>query len=339
MGFSSQAGYFLLRTQTARDVYPADMAAAGIILRRRGGSLAANRDLLIVDPEIGGGRDIGDAYLGAASWSGDIEFYTRLKSFPTLLRAALGTLVTTAPGAGDTTATHVFTPSDAAALPFLGIEERIGSGLVTYSYTNAVVNTLHLEADANDYLMGTAGMIATKQLANVTPSVNPAEDASPLYVGTNIVLTYGGVQLPAKSFSLDINNNFEDDDFRLGSFYLGDLVPKRREVTAGFTIRPENANLWKQATYGTAGASEVGGVTTKSPLVIDIASYENIPGSVPAVKYSCKFELPSVILTPFAYEPSGDDIIENDIEVQAVRPSLATPIITATVKTDKALVA
>lgn len=338
MGFSSQAGYFLLRTQTARNVYPADMAAEGIIMRRRGGSLGTNRDLLIVDPEIGGGRDIGDAYLGAASWSGDIEFYARLKSLPTLLRAALGTLVTTAPGAGNTLASHLFTPSDAAALPFLGIEERIGSGLEVYSYTNAVVNTLHLEADANGYLMGTAGIIATKQLANVAPSANPDEDASPLYVGTNISLTYNGIALPAKSFSIDINNNFEDDDFRLGSFYLGDLVPKRREVTAGFTIRPENSNLWRQATYGTQGATEVGGVTTKSPLVIDIASYEDVVGSVPLSKYSCKFELPKVILTPFAYEPSGDDIIENDIEAQAVRPSLATPIVSATVKTDQAVV-
>src|SRR5688572_32036411 len=93
MGFSSQAGHVAFRTQSAPDTFPADFVASSIAMRLRTGSLTTNRELLIPDPEIGGGRDIADAYLGAVSWSGDYEMYPRLRSLPTLLRAVLGTAV------------------------------------------------------------------------------------------------------------------------------------------------------------------------------------------------------------------------------------------------------
>jgi hypothetical protein len=61
--------------------------------------------------------------------------------------------------------THTITPSDGASLPFLSIEEGIGSSLETYRYTDAVVNTLHFEAEASGYLIGSAGIIARTQTA------------------------------------------------------------------------------------------------------------------------------------------------------------------------------
>src|SRR5215217_3042045 len=155
MGFSSQAGQVVVRTQTTPDVFPADLATAGRAVKLRSGGLAPSRELMIPDPEIGGGRDVGDAYLGGISFSGDYEFYARMPSLAAFLKAVLGSAasVTTT---GVTT--HTVTPSDGSQLPFLGIEERIGSGLETYRYTDAVVNTLHLEADAGGYLQGTAGI-------------------------------------------------------------------------------------------------------------------------------------------------------------------------------------
>jgi hypothetical protein len=304
-------------------------------MKLRSGSLGPSRDLLITDPEIGGGRDTVDAYLGAVSWSGDYEFYARFQSIPTLLRAVFGSAASAvATGVN----THTITPSDSATLPYLSVEEKIGSGLETYQYTDAVVNTFHLEAEANGYLTGTAGLIAKQQVAGATPTADPSWDNSSMVVGTNITLTYNSLTLPAKSFSFDVNNNFEDDDFRLGSFYIGDLTAKSREVSGSFTIRPQDSALWRQAVYGTSAATTPGGITTKNELVISCVAYEDIPGGTPATKFSVDVSIPKVALEPFGLEPSGDDVIENDISWRALRPDAANPICTVTVKNDLAAI-
>jgi hypothetical protein len=333
MGYSSQAGQAILRTQTVAGTYNADTGTAGVGIKLRSGGLGTSRDLLVPDPEIGGGRDVVDAYLGASSWSGDMEFYARMDSLATLLKAALGTAAAPVTATGVTT--HTITPSDSAQLPLLSIEEAIGNGLEVYRYNDAVVNTLHLEAEANGYLMGTAGIIAAKQVAGAARTASPVWDETPMIVGTNITVTYNAVSLPAKSFSLDINNNFEDDDFRLGSFYLGDLTPKRREVTASFGIRESSSALWRQATYGLPAATEVGGLTTKNQLVITCKTYETIPAGTPLTEYTLTITIPKFTLTPYSLEASGDDIIESDIEGQALRPAAATPLLTAAIKTAK----
>lgn len=336
MGFSSQAGQVLLRTQAVAGTYQADTGTAGVGIKLRSAGLGTNRELLVPDPEIGGGRDTVDAYLGAAVWGGDYEFYARMNSVTTLLKAVLGSASSAAATGVNT---HTITPLDTGALPFLSIEEAIGGTMETYHYRDAVVNTLHLEAEANGYLMGTAGIIAAHQVAGNTRTATPQWDNSPMIVGTNITVTYNAVTLPAKSFSLDINNNFEDDDFRLGSFYIGDLTPKGREVTASFGIRPSDSALWRQATYGLSSATEVGGVTTKNALVINCSTYETIAGSTPLTPYSLQITIPKFILAPFSLEASGDDVIENDIEGRGVRPDPATPITTVVVKNEETAVA
>jgi Phage tail tube protein len=331
MGYSSQAGQVLLRTQPTPGVLAADLGAAGVAMKIRSGSLAPSRELMIPDAEIGGGRDTSDAYLGGVSWSGDYEFYARMRSLSTLFRAGFGAVATAAEGTG--AATHTFTPSDAAQLPFLSIEEAIGDGLETFNYTDAVVNTLHLEAEPSGYLSGTVGVIARTQVAAAPRTPDPDWDNGAMMVGTNILVTYNGVTVPAKSFSFDLNNNFADDDYRLGSFYIGDLTPAGREVTAGFSIRESSSAMWRQAVYGTPGATAPGGLTTKAPLVITAQTYEMIQGADPVVTERLQLTLPSFALTPYSLDASGADIIESDLEGQALRPNPATPICTATIRT------
>lgn len=329
MGYGSQAGHVILRTQPTRGTIAADLGTAGVAMKIRSGALAPSRDLLVPDPEIGGGRDTVDAYLGAVSFSGDYEFYARLESLATLLYGALGTKTSaTVTGVN----THTLEPSDAAQLPFFSVEEQISDGLEVFNYVDAVVNTFHLEAEANGFLSGTAGMIAVRQTAGATPTADPDWDNSPMIVGTNITVTYNGVTVPAKSFSIDVNNNFEDDDFRLGSFYLGDLTPKQREVTAQISLRHDGASFWRQATYGQAAAVTPGGLVTKQPLVITMTTYEDIVGSTPLTKSSLQITIPKAVLTPFAFAPSGDDVLENDVDIRAVRPDPATKILTAVIK-------
>jgi hypothetical protein len=445
MGFSSQGGHVAFMTQASQGVFPATFNTNAIAMKLRTGGIGANRDLLTPDPEIGGGRDVVDSYLGAVVFSGDLEFYARFNALLTVLYGAFGTKLVTNPGGtsavqtitvtgtptggtftltwsaqttaaipynataaqvqsalealsniapgdimvtggpfpgtpmvvtfmgtlfgvqvlmtassvgltGGTTPTvtpvmttagtaytgaavHTFLPSDASSLPYIAIQERIGAGLETFNYTDAVINTLHFESDANGYLMGTAGVIARTQVAGASP-LDPTTlfDNLPMVVGTNITVTYNNVSLPAKSFSFDLTNNFEDDDFRLGSFFVGDLTPKRREVSLGFSIREVDSATWRQATYGTTGATTPGGLTTKQQLMLTMATYEAIPGATPTLSYTMKFVIPQAMYEPYTLAASGDDIIESDITVKAVRPSASVPLMRVEVITAKTTV-
>ena len=339
MGFSSQSGRVGLKTQASKGTY-ADPGAAspneGVFMRIRSGALGGTRELLIPDPEIGGNRDIPDAQLGPISYSGEFDFYARMEELPTLLKGVLGSA--SSAGAALTGYTHTITPSD-ASLPWLSVEETIAGAYEDFKYTDCKINSFHLEADANGYLMGTCGLIGLTQeiLTPVSPAVR--WDNSPLLVGTNITVKWNNVALPAKSFSFDVNNNIEDDDFRLGSLFLGDAVEKRREVTMGVTIRPEDSDLWRTAMWGGPSATTPGGMSFKDDVIIEVESYEDIPGATAGIKYSFTITVPQAVIAPFSLSPSGDDVLEHDLEIQAVRPVTATPILTAVVKNSFATVA
>lgn len=334
MGFSSQTGHVGFKTQAAKGAYLSPGAADpndGIFVRTRSGSLGGNRDLLIPDPEIGGNRDVPDAQLGPIGFSGEYDMYLRMESLAFFLKGALGASATA--GALASGFTHTITPADNTALPWISVEEKISNTYEAFRYTDAKFNTFHMEADAGGYLTGTVGAIALQQALEAAPTdISTARvDISALLVGTNITVDWGGAQLPAKSFSLDINNNIEDDDFRLGSFFLGDAVEKRREITAGVTIRPQDSTLWRTAMWGGPAATSPGGLSYKDDAVITISSYEDIPGATAGTKYSATFTIPNAVIAPFNPEPSGDDVLEHDLEIRAVRPNPATPILTATV--------
>ena len=337
-GYSSQAGHVLLRTQTSQGVLASDLTTAGVAIKTTGGALGTGRSLMIPTPEIGGTRDVPDAYLGPAVWEGQYSFYARVNSFLTLLAGALGTIGTPSTTTGVTTQT--ITGSDGASLPYISIEEQIGAGLECFNYTDGVVNSLHLEAAADGYLLGTTDIIAAKQVAGATPTdVTTLFDNGPLTVGTNITLTYNGVTVPAKNIKLDIKNNFENNDYRLGSFYVGSLVPKRRDVTGSFLMRPADSAMFRQAVYGSSSATSVGGLVTKQQMVITMSTYETIAGGTPATPYSIAVTIPKVAFLPHAFPVSGDNIIDTDISFQALRPVVATGLITCVAKTGLALIA
>jgi hypothetical protein len=446
MGFNSQAGSVAFRTQSVAGTFPADFATNAVAAKLRTGALSANRDLLIPDPEVGGGRDIVDAFLGAVTFTGDYEYYPRYDMIGTLLYSAFGSkaegpggvneketitatgtvtggtftltysaqttaaipynatayqvqqalialsnigpnevrcsggpwpgtpivvdfdgtlsgtlsgapmtitttgLTGTTPG-GTITRTvtglsntpvksHLYVPLDSTSMPLLGIEENVANGFDVFQYTDAVVNTFHLEADANGYLMGTVGMIARLQAAQVSPTdVSNLFDNNDLVVGTNITVSFGGASLAAKSFKLDFNNNYAADDFRLGSFYIGDLTPKRRELTVSVTIREQDHSLWRQATYGSSAATSVGGLITKNNVVITATTYSAIPGSSPTFAWTLKLTMPQAALKPYALAVSGDNIIDSDIEFQALRPNINQPLVYANLYNTRATTA
>lgn len=334
MSFASQLGHVGFRTQTAKGTF-VNPSAGGVFMRTRSGSIGGVRELLIPDPEIGGNRDVSDAYLGPVAFAGEYEFYARMEALATLLQAGLGGASSDS-ALGGGAHSHEIEAAD-AALPWLSVEEKVADGYEAWRFTDVKVQTLHLEAEATGFLMGTVGLVGLTQLAiGASATADPDYDTTPMIVGSNVVLSFGGVQLPAKSFSFDLNNNVEDDDFRLGSLFLGDAGEKRREVTFGATIRPDDGALFRQAVYGTPGATGPGGEVTKDDVTLVCQSYEAITG---AILFEVSFDLPQAVIAPFEVNPSGDDILEHDIEIRALRPDPDFPILTATVVNGLAAVA
>lgn len=334
--FSSQSGQVIVRSQTAPGIPNSDLETAGVAVRLRSGSMAINRDVLTLDPEIGGGRDTGDAYLGPANYSGDYEMYPRFESIGSFLLGGFGS-VNTVTTAG--LSAHTFTPVD-GQLPFMTVYEEISDAFERYLYTDAVVNTLHFEADANGLMQATAGMIAREQETGVA-DIDGSDlfDTTATGTGSSVFITYKNLALPAKSFSWDLTNNVEDDDFRLGSLIVADLTAKEREITGSVSIRHKDALLLRQASLGTPTATEVGGLTTKEEMTIELRSYATIPGVTPATPYSLKFVMPYVMFSPAAAAPSGSDVLENDLEFTALRLDPSQPIMTAVLKNGQTTIA
>lgn len=232
---------------------------------------------------------------------------------------------------------HVLTPADTS--PWLSAEERIGAALESFQYWDVKVNTLRIEAEATGYLKGTAGLIACRQASDFTEQTGPAYDTTPMMVGGQVTITLDGVALPSKSFNLEINNNIESDDFVLGSVYLNEATEKARDIKMGLTYRPQDSALWKAAMYGDAAASAPqAGPAYSGQVSILIESFETIGDEVAGTPFSLLIEIPHAVIAPHKFSPSGDDVIQNDLELTLVRPDPLVPIMTVTITNDLATV-
>lgn len=330
--YFSQGGSVGFRAQSAKGTYAIGAGSPAIFVRTKSGALGGKRDLLIPDPEIGGNRDVPDALLGAVAFEGQYDSYARMDSLASWLYYALGAKTDSSAGSGSTlVGTHVIKQADGTNVPWVSVEENIANDYIHFEYTDAKANTFHMEADANGYLMGNIGMVALSQISvpGASATASPVFDTSPLTVGTNITLSFGGVQLPAKHFSFDVANNLENNDFRLGSLFLGDAVEKRRLVTMGCKIRPSSNALLRQGLYGDPNATMAGGVVTKNNVTLTCTTYQFIGTTV--VPYSLTIAVPVAAIKPFTPAPSGDTAIEHDIEIQVLRPDPTVDLLTATV--------
>lgn len=347
MGFASQEGHIGFKRQATNDFPGAylDPRTAGVFIRHLSGGLSANRDLIIPDPEIGGNRDIPAAILGPVSFAGDVEFYVRMNMLTTLLHAALGDRTTTADTDEDDNTVagankHVITPIDSVlSMPLLSVEESIADDLDSFQYTDVRINTINLECEPGGIFMGTAGFIGRAQQAIADPGAPPAAlvDTTPLSVGTAMNITIDDESYCARDMSIEFTNNVEDDVYCLGNVFLADLTPKRREMTASFTIRPNDKAkaraLFRAANYGldTATSPLASGGAFTAPITIDIETAQDIPGAPVNTKYHLRVEVPQAVMEPFPLEPSNDDVIEYSVDLQAIRPDNAQPLCTFTV--------
>ena len=308
--FSSQTGHFGARKQSAKGAFNSPT----FFFKLTSGGLGSNSELLIPDPEIGGSRDIDEAAVGAISYGGSYEFNFRSEDLGILLYACLGDV--TVSGLGNSAYKHIFTPAN--SLPWLSVEEKISNTYDTFHYTDVRVSSLELTSDANAFLTGSCDMIAITQSGNASPDADPSFDASPILTShTGYIVVGSGSQMYVKSGSFSFNNNLEDDDFRVGRRTLGDIPEHRRELSATLTVRPESNDLYRKAVYGNASAHTPTNNIFSAALVMQWDSGTTLIGTS-AYPYKIRINVSNAYFRPFTIEPSGDDIIEHDLELLPV---------------------
>lgn len=295
-------------------------------MKLRSSSVGADRNLLIPDPEIGGAgaRDVNRAYLGPVHFSGDHDYYIRNESLPLWIYAAMGGGGGTPTGTAAAGYVHTITPAD--TLQAFTIQEALGNTFDVMQYSDAFVNSLRFECNADGYMMGKANIQAITGVAGATATTSPAFDATPLILGSKITLAYNSVTIPAQSFNFEFNNNIEASHYTLGSLFVDAMTPKRRDLTGSFTLRPQSSALFRQAVMGTSGTqTSPTGLAVAQGLTITCTTYEIITGATTQV-YTLALTLPEVYLAPHKVTANQDNIIEESIDFRAVKIAAANSV-------------
>lgn len=325
MGFNIQTGTVGIGRQSVAG----GNVAVQTYFKVLSGGMGVDRELIVPDPEIGGGRDIdeGIIYPGSVGASGTYEFIVRPNAIGHFLLGVLGAC-SSLPLSG-VAYTHEFTPAN--TLDWFTIMERISTTYETFQVTDCKINSLDLTCTANDYLKGSAGVLGNIPTSDVSVTGESYEDTSPfLYAGATITIG-PDVFLPTE-VGVNFNNNIDDSDYRVGSLYRGDLTEKRRELVLTATIRPDDSDLFKQAVWGSSSVSAPANTKTNIAVNYKWASYESI-GST-AYKYSLEIDVPVAVISPFKIEPSGDDTLEHAIEIRAAKG--ASDLVTITLQNSAA---
>lgn len=329
MQANSQLGYVGFRVQDSKGVFK----APALYFKVQSGALGSDTELIEPDPEIGGIRDKIEAYAGGIRYSGSYSLYMRPEDSAVLLYGALGAVSVSGNYGGEACAyRHRITPAN--TLPWLSVRERVGGAgvLSTFDYTDVKVNSWVLECEGNGLAMVTAELIGITQSGNTVDST-PVDETAPILNYEGGIVTLEGSAINVKSLRLEINNNLEDDDWRIGSRKLIDLPEHRRELAGALTLRPEDASLYWKAVNGGSTAKTPSCNVYSGSLEIYIRSCHPICGGVQV--YSIDLNIPKVYFKPFRYDPSGDDMVEHTLELLPVKIT-GSNIITADVITSLA---
>lgn len=311
--YNSQTGHFGVRVQDIKGTFKIPQ----FFFKLTSGGLGSDSELIIPDPEIGGNRDLQAAYPGSVRYSGDYNFYFRPEDLAVLVYAALGGV--TVSGYGGACAgvyRHKITPEN--TLPWLSVEEKINDTMDVFHYTDVKVNTLRFEISGNGLLTGTASMIGITQSGCASPEVYVPETAPILTSHPSSVILDESLMY-VRSASFEINNNLEDDDYRVGRRTLGDIGEHRRELSVSLTIRPDSIDVYRKAVNGAVNACMPGCDAYESDVTLNFETCDDLIKAGCAHKWAMQIVIPHAIWNPFTIEPSGDDTIEHELNLTPIQ--------------------
>ena len=324
--------------QTGRGV-PAAAVTTGLrVTSTDVGAITSNID---ADPEIGGNRDRNTAgvALGAFHAGGNLEGYVRYDALGYLLLAA-GFVQSGAPTeieAGTGAYAHTFTPGVATPLT---LETSWGRNRAVRRFVDTFVNSLEFSVAGDDFARFSAEVLALSETYVDTPSVPVWASPDPMgtYLGSAAELSaLGTYRLGEMTWSLA--NNMSDDETVIGSRFLADTTPGRREVGFSGTIKPsttatEVTALYRAGAYGAPDATvplETEPYHTATTMTF--GSGRKI-GTATDTRYGVEVTMPDTVLNAFALEGSGADPIE--AQVEGIAYAGAAPVATIVLRNARA---
>lgn len=316
----SQEGYLGIAKQVASGTYvtPAKYLYANSI------DISPDDSLIITDSEIGGGRDIVAAYSGTLKYSGSVEFNLRPEAVGYFILGVMGSSTSSGIGAG-----YGHTFKFAGTVPPLSIEKKVGSNLEVFGYTDVKVNSFRIECAAGEVAKGSVELIAINETSGKTAQAATFEIA-PVFTFAGGKVTLEGTDTSVKNVSFEIKNNIVDDDFRIGSKFLGQLQERRRELSAAIDVVPTNSNIYKKATYGSEGATVASGLqqTYSGALHLSFETADGVYIPSTTTKYTMDIDIPIAVFKFAPLTLSGDDLIVETLDLLPIKGTLDIATIT-----------
>ena len=309
MAYTSETGSVGLALQDVQGTFkePTDFMKVTSV------DLNPDGEKLIPDPEIGGISDITDIHQGTYKISGGIESYVRPEAIGILIKGALGAY--TASGAVDTGAyLHNFTAS--GTLPWLSVKKTISDDVQIYDYTDCKVAGMTFDINASEFCTAKFDIVGISD--KIGASVNESYESAPLLVATKATVNIGGVAVSVKTCSVELKNNLEDGDFRVGSRFLGDIAEKRRELDVKMdVVLDTTSELYRKAFYGTASATSAGFSVYADSVDIILDSPSKI--GAPDLYYKMIISIKNAVFMAAPVPASGDDLVVIPLELKATK--------------------
>lgn len=267
--------------------------------------------------EGGYGRDVGYGLKTKHVHDGRFSFLARPETVGFILHAALG--ADSIAGTEDPY-THTITPAD--TIPWYTIEtgEDKGNNTLIERIKDCKINSVTISGEAGKPVLVSVDFLGIEATKETTASSDTyeADDPFVFYQGTFTVDS--GATTNITKFDITINNNV--GDIQTDEVHRNDMVALSREITAEFTLKFTDANLYADIFYG--GGTSVADALHEGDLTVDL-SYTS------TAERQFKIEIPKLYYVaaelPRGAEP---EIILLSCSGRAVKG--ASDIVTVTVK-------
>lgn len=244
---------------------------------------------------------------GAERVGGDLNVEVQPVGMYTLLKHALGRVVTAGPsGAGDHYVHDIY-PS--GSLPE-GLRLEIGrSGEAggTFEYRGCKINQMVLNCSVGEPLTATFSFLGKDEVATQAnpTTVGTISSLNPLTFDEGTITVDGSSQEVA-GFSLTINNNLVEDKGALGTRYRV-AIPKSgfRDVTGTLNLEFDNLTMYSRYTGG-----------TETGLKLRFVSDDIVGAGTQA--HELQIDCPRIVFTGTTPVVSGPDLIYHDMPFVAL---------------------
>jgi len=218
-------------------------------------------------------------------------------AFGVILEAALGSV-----------SSGVYTVLN-GTLPSLSLEVAYGGHV--FEVLGAKVNTLRIEGEAGNLITANVGLVAQKMRELSSPTSRTYSTKKP-FVCYKATLTWGGNEVRAQRFAIELNNNLRYPFWELGSEYSAEPSEGRVEITGEFRAIWDSLDEYNDFINCTRGA-----------LVINA---QNTDGDTMEIR------LGNIELTDFGFD-RGDQDFDQTLNFKALYDSTDASPIKVTVTT------